>query len=31
MYFLQILKIFLLVARLANELIRLFDHFRPLP
>lgn len=31
MSFLQILKIFLLVAKLAHEIIRLFDNFRPLP
>lgn len=31
MHFLQILKIFLIVAKLANEVVRLFDRFRPLP
>jgi len=31
MNLLQILKIFLLIAQLAHELMRLFDDFRPLP
>ncbi|QHB26453.1 hypothetical protein TCK1_1107 [Pseudomonas monteilii] len=31
MNLLQILKIFLLIAQLAHELVRLFDNFRPLP
>ncbi len=31
MTLLQILKIFLLIAQLAHELVRLFNDFRPLP
>lgn len=31
MNFLQILKISLLIAQLAHELVRLFNDFRPMP